>query len=67
VQGYDLHLRIHATNTYLKAHDVVINKFKDHSATFLTVEQYASVSDSLLILKFLTSYESCLLILKFHV
>jgi hypothetical protein len=43
-------LRIHATNAYLKAHGVVVNNFKDHSATFLTVEQYASISDSLLIL-----------------
>jgi hypothetical protein len=43
-------LRIHATNAYLKAHGVVVNHFKEHSATFLTVEQYASVSDGLLIL-----------------
>jgi hypothetical protein len=43
-------LRIHATNAYLKAHSVVVNNFKDHSTTFLTVEQYASVNDSLLIL-----------------
>jgi hypothetical protein len=43
-------LKIHATNAYLKARDVVVNNFKDHSATFLTVEQYASVSDSSLIL-----------------
>jgi hypothetical protein len=43
-------LRIHATNAYLKAHGVVVNHFKEHSATFLTVEQYASVSDDLLIL-----------------
>jgi hypothetical protein len=43
-------LRIHATNAYLKAHSVVVNNFKDHSATFLIIEQYASVSDSLLIL-----------------
>jgi hypothetical protein len=43
-------LRIHATNAYMKAHGVVVNNFKDHSATFLTVEQYASVSDCLLIL-----------------
>jgi hypothetical protein len=34
-------LRIHATNAYLKAHGVVVNNFKDHSATLLTVEQYA--------------------------
>jgi hypothetical protein len=43
-------LRIHTTNAYLKAHNVVVNNFKDHSTTFLTIEQYASVSDSLLIL-----------------
>jgi hypothetical protein len=43
-------LRIHTTNAYLKVHGVVVNNFKDHSVTFLTVEQYASVSDSLLIL-----------------
>jgi hypothetical protein len=43
-------LRIHATNAYLKAHRVYVNNFKDHSTTFLTVEQYAWVSDSLLIL-----------------
>jgi hypothetical protein len=43
-------LRIHATNAYLKAHGIVVNNFKDYPATFLTVEQYASVSDSLLIL-----------------
>jgi hypothetical protein len=43
-------LKIHATNAYLKAHSVVVNNFKDHSATFLIIEQYASVSDSLLIL-----------------
>jgi hypothetical protein len=42
--------RIHATNAYLKAHGVQINEFKEHSATFLIVDQYASVSDSLLIL-----------------
>jgi hypothetical protein len=42
--------RIHATNEYLKAHGVQVNNFKDHSATFLTVDQYTSVSDSLLIL-----------------
>jgi hypothetical protein len=34
-------LRIHVTNAYLKAHGVVVNNFKDHSATLLTVEQYA--------------------------
>jgi hypothetical protein len=43
-------LRIQASNAYLKAHGVHVNNFKDHSATFLTVDQYASVSDSLLIL-----------------
>jgi hypothetical protein len=31
-------LRIYATNAYMKAHGVEINNFKDHSATFLTVE-----------------------------
>jgi hypothetical protein len=31
-------LRIHATNAYLKAHGVHVNNFKDHSATFLTVD-----------------------------
>jgi hypothetical protein len=31
-------LRIHATNAYLKAHGVVVNNFKNHSATFLIVE-----------------------------
>jgi hypothetical protein len=43
-------LIIHTTNAYLKAHSVMVNNFKDHSDTFLTVEQYALVSDSLLIL-----------------
>jgi hypothetical protein len=43
-------LRIQATNVYLKAHGVQVNTFKDHSATFLTIGQYALVSDSLLIL-----------------
>jgi hypothetical protein len=43
-------LRIHERNAYLKAHGVLVNNFKDHSATFLTVDQYASISDSLLIL-----------------
>jgi hypothetical protein len=43
-------LRIQASNAYLKAHGVHVNNFKDHSATFLTVDQYAAVSDSLLIL-----------------
>jgi hypothetical protein len=42
-------LRIHATNAYMKAHSVQVNNFKDHSATFLTVDHYVSVSDSLLI------------------
>jgi hypothetical protein len=43
-------LRIQATNAYLKAHGVRVNEFKEHSATFLTVDQYALVSESLLIL-----------------
>jgi hypothetical protein len=43
-------LRIQATNAYLKAHGVAVDHFKDHSSTFLTVEQYVSVSDCLLIL-----------------
>jgi hypothetical protein len=43
-------LRIQATNAYLKAHSVQVNNFKDHSATFLTVDQYALVSDCLLTL-----------------
>jgi hypothetical protein len=43
-------LRIKATNAYLKDHGVVVDHFKDHSSTFLNIEQYASVSDSLLIL-----------------
>jgi hypothetical protein len=43
-------LRIHATNAYLKAHGVQVNEFKEHPTTFLTVVQYALVSDSLLIL-----------------
>jgi hypothetical protein len=43
-------LRIHAKNAYMKTHGVVVNNFKNHSATFLTVEQYALVSDSLLIM-----------------
>jgi hypothetical protein len=42
--------RIQATHAYLKAQKVQIKDFKQHSATFLTVDQYASVSDSLLIL-----------------
>jgi uncharacterized UPF0160 family protein len=42
--------RIHATNIYLKAHAVWVNEFKEHSSTFLTVDQYATVSDNLLIL-----------------
>jgi hypothetical protein len=48
-------LRIQATNAYLKANKLVVMDFKQHSATFLTVDQYTSVSDSLLIFKFLTS------------
>jgi hypothetical protein len=60
-------LRIQATNAYLKANKLVVMDFKQHSATFLTVDQYTSVSDSLLIFKFLTSWGSCLLILEFHV
>jgi hypothetical protein len=43
-------LRIQATNAYLKAYSVTINHFKDNSSTFMTVEQYALVSDCLLIL-----------------
>jgi hypothetical protein len=43
-------LRIQATNAYLKAHGVAVNHLKEHSTTFLTVEQYTSVSDTLLIL-----------------
>jgi hypothetical protein len=43
-------LRIHATNAYLKPHGVHVNNFKDHLATFLIVNQYVSVSDSVLIL-----------------
>jgi hypothetical protein len=31
-------LTLHATNAYLKDYGVVVNNFKDHSATFLTVE-----------------------------
>jgi hypothetical protein len=42
--------RIHATNYYLMDHGVHVNDFKEHSATFLAADQYASVSDSLLIL-----------------
>jgi hypothetical protein len=42
--------RIHATNAYLKAHKVQLDTFKQYSATFLTADQYASVSDSLLIM-----------------
>jgi hypothetical protein len=30
-------LRIQATNTYLKAHGVEVNNFKDHSTTFFTI------------------------------
>jgi hypothetical protein len=43
-------LRIQATNAYLKAHGVEVNNFKDHSTTFLTIDQYTSVSNCLLIL-----------------
>jgi hypothetical protein len=43
-------LRIQAINAYLKAHGVAVDHFKDHSSTFLTLEQYTSVSDSILIL-----------------
>jgi hypothetical protein len=52
-------LRIQATNAYLKAHGVEVNHFKYHPSAFLTLEQYASISDSLLILSFLTTCESC--------
>jgi hypothetical protein len=31
-------LRINVTNAYLKAHGVVVNNFKYHSATFFTIE-----------------------------
>jgi hypothetical protein len=31
-------LRIQATNAYLKAHDVAVDHFKDHSSTLLTIE-----------------------------
>jgi hypothetical protein len=51
-------LRIHATNAYLKAYGIEVDHFKDHSSTFLTLEQYASVSDSSLILSFLATCES---------
>jgi hypothetical protein len=60
-------LRIPTTNAYLKAHGVEVDHFKDHSSTFWTLEQSASVGDSLLILSFLTNCESCELILEFHV
>jgi hypothetical protein len=43
-------LRIQATNAYLKAHGIQVKILKDHSTTFLTIDQYASVSDCLLIL-----------------
>jgi hypothetical protein len=43
-------LRIKATNAYLKDLGVTVDQLKDHSSTFFTVEQYASVSDSILIL-----------------
>jgi hypothetical protein len=52
-------LRIQATNTYLKAHGVEVDHFKDHSSTFLILLQYALISDSLLIVSFLTTCESC--------
>jgi hypothetical protein len=52
-------LRIQATNAYLKAHGVEADHFKDHSSTFLTLEQYTLISDSFLILSFLTTCESC--------
>jgi uncharacterized UPF0160 family protein len=42
--------RIQATNAYLKAQKLTVNDFKEHSTTFLIVDQYTSVSDSLLIL-----------------
>jgi hypothetical protein len=48
--GMTSNWRIQATNAYLKAQKVPIKDFKQHSATFLTVDQYASVSNSLLIL-----------------
>jgi hypothetical protein len=43
-------LRIQTTNAYLKDHSVAVDHFKDHSSIFLIEEQYALVSDSLLIL-----------------
>jgi hypothetical protein len=43
-------MKIQATNANLKAHGVEVNNFKDHSTTFLTIEQYTLISDSLLIL-----------------
>jgi hypothetical protein len=52
-------LIILATNAYLKAHGVAVNHFKDHPSTFMTLKQYASVSDSILNLLFLTTCESC--------
>jgi hypothetical protein len=52
-------MTIQETNAYLKAHGVEVNHFRDHSSTFLTLEQYASISDSLLILSFLTTCVSC--------
>jgi hypothetical protein len=57
--------RIQATNAYLKAHKVPVKNFKQHSGAFLNIDQYASISDSLLMLNFLTSWGSFLLILKF--
>jgi hypothetical protein len=47
--------RIQATNAYLKAQKVLINDFKEHSATFLIVDQYFFISDSLFI-NFVISY-----------
>jgi hypothetical protein len=43
-------LRIQTTNAYLKDHSVAVDHFKDHSSIFLIEEQYAPISDSLLIL-----------------
>jgi hypothetical protein len=50
VQGYVLQLENLGKNAYLKDHGVAVDHFKDHSSTFLIIEQYALVSDSLLIL-----------------
>jgi hypothetical protein len=52
-------MRIQTTNAYPKAHGVEVDHLKDNSSTFLTLEYYASISDSLLILSFLTTCESC--------